>query len=94
MKPTLQSGEQFAQDVNLSGSKFENVNLSVSQFHDVNLSGCVFEDIKLSGAQFKNVCFGDVAISDADYTGMTIDGIPVDELLDVYAQSELADDEE
>jgi uncharacterized protein YjbI with pentapeptide repeats len=92
MKPNLDSGQQFAQHADLHGSKFEDVNLSSSDFHDVDLSGSKFDDINFNGAVIKNTCLGDVSISDADYTGMRIDGILVTELLRAYSAAHPAAD--
>lgn len=73
-------------DLDHSDSRFRNVNLRASEFNDVNLRDARFENVALTGARFHNVCLGDVTIVDANLEGMTIEGIPVVELLRVYRE--------
>jgi len=84
----------LAEEADLSGSSFTDVNLSGSAFRNVNFAGAEFEDANLSGWRVRNANFSGLAISNADLrgasivdsltTGMTIEGIPVDELLAAY----------
>src|SRR5579862_3212210 len=65
MKPTITSGKQLAEmvdisgsifrDVNLAGSEFENVNMSGTKLHDINLSGISISAANLGGAHFKHL---------------------------------------
>ena len=84
MATPLPSGTYRAENASLAESAFIDVNLERSKFHDVNLRGADFDDVALTGARIHNACLGDVSISNANYTGMTIDGILVTELLRVY----------
>jgi len=78
--------------------------LSGSVFHDVNLSGCDLDDINMSGWRVKNVNFSGLHLSDANlagaalsacrYEGMTIDGIPLTDLIAAYKAAPAPKDEE
>jgi uncharacterized protein YjbI with pentapeptide repeats len=86
MPTTLPSGTYRAEHANLAESEFVDTNLQRAKFRDVNLRACEFEDVALTGSTIRNACLGDVSISDANYTGMRIDGILVTDLLRVYRE--------
>ncbi|NJO70145.1 MAG: pentapeptide repeat-containing protein [Bacteroidetes bacterium] len=58
METTISCGPQFAENVNISGSKFHNVNLSGSDFDNVNLSNTRFHDISMSNIKVSAVNLG------------------------------------
>jgi len=62
-------------DVNLAGASFNNVNLAQARFSDINLAGSSFDDINFTNAAIGKNC---------NFTGMTIAGIPVEDLLAAY----------
>jgi len=62
-------------DVNLAGATFNNVNLAQARFTDINLFGSFFDNINFTNAVIGKNC---------NITGMTIDGIAVEELLAAY----------
>lgn len=68
------------------GSSFHDVDLSRTVFDDVNLKGATFKNVALTGATIRDACLGDVVIEDANYSGMTIDGILVTDLLRTYRE--------
>ena len=84
----------LAEEADLSGSSFTDVNLSGSTFKNVNFAGAEFEDVNLSGWSVRNANFSRLEITNADLRGtmivdsltqgMTIDGIPVAELMAAY----------
>ena len=90
-----------ATDVNMAGSSFVNVNLSNAVFDDVNLSNAVFDDVNLTDAKIRNVNLtalqinhgnlSNAAIVNCRTEGMTIDGIPVADLLAAYRASRSTD---
>ena len=86
MHKTLPNGQYRAENVSLAGSEFIDANLVGAKFHDVNLRGADFSDVALTGATFRNACLGDVSIADANYAGMRIDGILVNDLLRVFRE--------
>ena len=65
MKPTITSGKQVAEhidisgsmftDVKLEGSQFENVNMSRTRLHNINLSDLDVSAANLGGAKFKHL---------------------------------------
>ena len=62
---------------------------SGSTFYDVNLRESTFEDVTLDEAKFshvymKNASFRDTELTDCDLSGMTIDGISVEEAIAFY----------
>jgi uncharacterized protein YjbI with pentapeptide repeats len=61
-------------DADLSGSSFVNVKLTNATFDDINLSHTTIHNVNLSH----------VSITDADTTGMTIDGVLVSDLQAAY----------
>ena len=84
MTTPLVSGRYRAEKASLAGSEFVNTNLEGAKFHDVSLRGADFSDVTLAGAKIANACLADVSITDADCTGMRIDGILVADLLRAY----------
>lgn len=62
-------------DVNLAGASFNNVNLALARFTDINLTGAFFDDINFTNAAIGTHC---------NFSGMTIAGIAVEELLATY----------
>ena len=59
MEPTIKSGRQSAEHVDISGSCFHNVNLCNAEFNDVNMSN----------SSFHNINFSNVSISAAQIGG-------------------------
>ena len=62
---------------------------SSSVFYDANLSESTFEDVTMDDAKFfhvhmKNASFRDTELIDCDLSGMTIDGISVEEAIAFY----------
>jgi hypothetical protein len=78
---TIPSGQHSVEDAKLTGSTFRDVCLGGAVFEDVNLGDARFRDVNLSGARFDDVNLSRVEITNANYAGMTIDGISVSELL-------------
>jgi len=76
--PQLQDVEYARAD--MSRSQFNGVNL----FKNINLFGATFSDVNLSGASFGNLNLSDTSITNANYTGMTIEGVLVSDLLACY----------
>ena len=77
------SGSSFT-DVNLSGSTFKDVNLAEAQFEDANLSGWRVRNANLAELRIENADLRGAVITDSLTTGMTIDGIPVMDLVAAY----------
>ena len=77
------SGSSFT-DVNLCGSTFKNVNFARAEFEDANLSGWSVRNANFSRLEINNAYLRGAAIIDSLTQGMTIDGIPVAELLAAY----------
>ncbi|MBM7702938.1 GNAT family N-acetyltransferase [Metabacillus iocasae] len=75
-------------DLNLSHSKMRLVTLGGVQFMDTNLGDekapISFERCDLQGTVIKGSHLKNVQIVDSDLTGMTINGISVEKLLEVY----------
>jgi len=71
-------------DTNLESAVFDDVNLSQASFKNINLFGATFSDVNLSGASFGNLNLSDTSITNANYTGMTIEGVLVSDLLACY----------
>lgn len=84
MHTELSSGTYAAVNANLTGSTFTDVCLAAARFSDVNLAGATFQDINLAGARFDDVNLSGAAIARANIEGMTLDGIPVTDLLAAY----------
>ena len=83
-----------AKDVNLSDSSFEDADLSRVQFHDSTLQGATFRDVDLRGATFTDASLEEVKIVDCNLEGMTIEGIAVSTLLEVYESTAEYDEDE
>lgn len=77
-------------DLNLSHSKMRLVTLGGVRFIDTNLGDdkepISFERCDLQGTKISNSNLRNLKIQDSDLTGMTIDNIPVEKLLEVYFQ--------
>ncbi|MGD6779984.1 GNAT family N-acetyltransferase [Sutcliffiella horikoshii] len=73
-------------DLNLSGSRVKHVEMSGMAFSDTSVEGAPvsFERCELMGTRFKNCKMDDVEINECDISGMKIDGVSVEELLEVY----------
>jgi GNAT superfamily N-acetyltransferase len=80
----------FYADLNLSYSKMRLVTLGGVRFMDTNLGDdkepLSFERCDLQGTKISNSNLRNLQITDSDITGMTIDDIPVEKLLEVYYQ--------
>jgi GNAT superfamily N-acetyltransferase len=80
----------FYADLNLSYSKMKFVTLGGVRFIDTNLGDdkepLTFERCDLQGTRISNSNLRNLQITDSDITGMTIDDIPVEKLLEVYYQ--------
>ena len=74
----------------LSGSVFIDVNLSGASFDDVNMSGWRVHNVNLSGLHLANANLAGAAITDSRLDGMTIDGIPVTEMLAAFNTAQKA----
>lgn len=87
------AGANF-EDVKLSGTHFRNMTFAGAKFEDVNLSGWSLHNVNLSGWSLHNVNLANLRIQDADLrnasiddsltAGMTINGIPLADLLAAY----------
>jgi hypothetical protein len=64
--------------------KVDNINISGSEFHNVNMSQAIFENVNFSGAKLVNNNMNNTKIADCDLTGMTIDEIPVTDMIKAY----------
>lgn len=75
-------------DLNLSNSKMRLVTLGGMCFKDTNLGEekepISFERCDLEGTKIRNSNLRNLEITDSDITGMTINHIPVEELLEFY----------
>lgn len=69
-------------------SKFQNVNLSDSLLADSTVQHATFWFTDLSGTLFRTANLSNVKLENCDISGMTIDGIPVDELIKAYKEGE------
>ena len=78
----------FFADLNLSDSKMRFVTLGGVRFLDTTLGDqqepLSFERCELQGTQISNSNLRNVQITNSDLTGMTIDHIPVEKLLEAY----------
>ena len=70
----------------LANSSFCDVDLSASRFDNVKRQRAVFDNTDLTGAARRNVCLANVAITDANLGGMTIDGVLVNDLWRAFRQ--------
>ncbi|MFJ7825706.1 GNAT family N-acetyltransferase [Psychrobacillus sp. NPDC096623] len=77
-------------DLNLSNSEMIFVTLGGVNFIDTNLGDenmpISFERCDLEGSKFSNSNLRNVEIQNSDLTGMKIDNVPVEELIDAYYQ--------
>ncbi|KPB06167.1 GNAT family N-acetyltransferase [Bacillus sp. CHD6a] len=78
--------ETLFADLNLSGSRVKHVDMSGVEFRDTSIEGAPvsFERCELMGTNFTRCKMGDVEINACDISGMKIDGVSVEELLEVY----------
>ena len=88
------------QNINLRNSLYADLNFSNSEMVFVTLGGVRFTDTdlgeenrpisfercNLEGSTFSNSNLRNVEIQKSDLTGMKIDGVPVDDLIDAYYQ--------
>ncbi len=75
-------------DVNLAGATFDDVNLSGAQIRNANLSGWKVRDVTFSGLELRESDLRGVSIVHCLTDGMTIHGIPVDELLAAHQKAQ------
>ncbi len=96
------SGAVF-EDVDLSGARFFNINLRDADIGAVDFGGAsfscmntgedrprkpvVFNSIELDDCTFQNSFFRNTKLVNCDLTGMTIDGVPVTEMLEAYKKT-------
>lgn len=73
-------------NTNISGSLFTDSNMSGSRFTNLNLTQSLLGDLRLTGSRIIGCDLSDVDIRHCNTAGMTIDGIPLQELLAAYAQ--------
>ncbi|MEI2663033.1 GNAT family N-acetyltransferase [Rossellomorea sp. LJF3] len=75
-------------DLNLSQSEMGHVTLGGVRVHDTNLGGknepIRFERCDFHGSSFENCQLNHVEMSNCDVTGMKINGISVEELMEAY----------
>ncbi|SCN34365.1 Uncharacterized protein BCRIVMBC938_02491 [Bacillus wiedmannii] len=75
-------------DLNLSGSKFSFVTLGGVHFKDTSLGEgkhpISFNRCDLEGSTICNSNLKNMEIENCDITGMTIDGVPIEKLLELY----------
>jgi uncharacterized protein YjbI with pentapeptide repeats len=76
-----------ASDANLSESRFEDTRMTKVVFREMTLEGSSFNNVLLDDSSFEQVSFAGVRIADCRYDGMTIDGVPVLDLLAAHRQS-------
>jgi uncharacterized protein YjbI with pentapeptide repeats len=77
------SGAEFL-NCKLAGAKFDDVNLSHALFHNVSLKNAKFDDVNLSHVVIHNANCSHLALEDACVEGMTIQGIPVKQMIELY----------
>ena len=78
--------EMHATDCDFACSQLEDVRLSGSKLMEVSFSDSQFSQVLFDQSQFDNTSWVDVSIKNSRYDGMTIEGIPVLELLALYRQ--------
>ncbi|KMJ57495.1 acetyltransferase [Bacillus sp. LL01] len=73
-------------DLNLSGTKVKHVEMSGVQFSDTTIENAPvnFDRCELMGSKFNNCRMENVEINDSDISGMKIDGVSVEDMLEVY----------
>ncbi len=88
------------EDIDFSGAKFFNMNLRDTQIGAIDFGGAsfscmntgedrprkpaLFENIELDDCTIRNCYFRNTKLSDCDLTGMTIDSVPVTEMIKAY----------
>src|SRR5260370_22007841 len=78
------------EDVNLSGGDFHNINLSGSSFDDVNMSGWRVHNVNLAGLRIDQANLAGASIVNGRLEGMTIEGLPVTDLLAFWREGHKA----
>ncbi len=73
--------------VSFAACRFENVNLSDAVVDDVNLQRTAFTNVNFAECTLENVNLSNVTIRDANLSNMTIDGVAVSLLMEVYAET-------
>lgn len=81
------SGSRF-NDANLSGTSFNQINFSGARFNDSNMTGWLVNDVNLSGSRFQYINLSGVAFSNCRIPGATLDGVPLDEIVEAYRKSQ------
>ena len=86
-------GAEFSH-MSMKGARFTLTNMkniSVSQlsmanstFEDVTLSGCTLEGVDFKNAKIKSSDLKGIEITDCGYEGMTVEGVPVEKLIEAY----------
>ncbi len=95
------SGTIF-EDVKLSGARFHNINLRGANFGAIDFGGATFscmhtgedrprepvrfESIELDDCTFSGCAFRNLKIINCDLTGMTVDGVPVADMINAFKQ--------
>ena len=74
----------------LSGSVFNDVNTPSASFDDVSMSGWRVNNANLSGLRVTNADLAGAELKDSRFDGMTIDGIPVTEMLAAFNAAQKA----
>ncbi|NGZ76679.1 GNAT family N-acetyltransferase [Saccharibacillus alkalitolerans] len=72
---------------NLRELRLANANLRGSRIGDSSMDGSEILHVSLTGTSIRNCDLSNVRLADCRYAGMTIDGIPVDDLLTAYRRS-------
>ena len=96
------SGTVF-EDIDLSGAKFFNINLRGADISAVDFGGAsfscmntgedhpcqpvIFNSIELDDCTIQNSFFRNTKIVNCDLTGMTIDGVPVMDMVKAYKKT-------
>ncbi|MFS8044238.1 pentapeptide repeat-containing protein [Rhizobium sp. BR 314] len=83
------SGSRF-NDANLSGTSFNQINFSGAKFNDSNMSGWFVNDVNLSGSRFQNINLSGVTFSNCSMLGAMLDGVSLEEIVEVYRNSQAA----
>ncbi|CUH39705.1 secreted effector protein PipB2 [Jannaschia seosinensis] len=73
--------DAVVEDSILTAARIEDVNAEGIAFSDCRLARATFRDVNLTGAALRDVNLTGVEIVDSEIDGMTIDGIPVADLL-------------
>jgi uncharacterized protein YjbI with pentapeptide repeats len=82
------SGSVF-NDSNLSTTSFNQINFTGAKFNDSNMSGWFVNDVNLSGSRFQNINLSGVEFKNCRLAGATVDGEPLDDMLEAYRGSKL-----